>query len=144
MLIDCNLSWKQHIDYISMKISKGIGIIARLRHLMPFCTLLNIYVRSGRILYFLRPWCLGSGPKYSFGQNDCHSTKAGFASNVFADYKPHSVPLFVNSGILSVKLLYFNRLPPCYMILRISVLHPISQIYLLTPNKLIPTPRGRQ
>ena len=29
-LIDGNLSWKQQIDYISMKTSKGIGIIARL------------------------------------------------------------------------------------------------------------------
>ena len=43
VLIDGNLSWKQHIDYISMKISKGIGIIARLRHLIPFSALLNIY-----------------------------------------------------------------------------------------------------
>ena len=54
---------------------------------------------------------LGSGHKYSFGQN-CHSTEAGFASNIFADYKSHSVSLFVNSGILPVKLLYFNRRAP--------------------------------
>lgn len=43
ILIDNNLSWKYHIDYISSKVSKGIGIIARLRHLVPFATLLNIY-----------------------------------------------------------------------------------------------------
>ena len=44
VLLDNNLSWKPHIDYISAKISKGIGIIARLRHLVPFSTLLNIHV----------------------------------------------------------------------------------------------------
>ena len=43
ILLDDNLSWKPHIDYISTKISKGIGIIARLRHLVPFSTLLNMY-----------------------------------------------------------------------------------------------------
>ena len=43
VLLDDNLSWKAHIDYISTQISKGIGIIARLRHLVPFSTLLNIY-----------------------------------------------------------------------------------------------------
>ena len=43
ILTDNNLSWKYHIDYISSKVSKGIGMIARLRHLVPFATLLNIY-----------------------------------------------------------------------------------------------------
>ena len=43
VLIDGNLSWKHHINYISTKISKGIGIIARLIHLVPRTTLLNIY-----------------------------------------------------------------------------------------------------
>ena len=44
VLIDgINLSWKHHINYISTKINKGIGIIARLRHVVPRTTLLNIY-----------------------------------------------------------------------------------------------------
>ena len=30
ILIDCNLSWKQHINYIALKISKTVGIIAKL------------------------------------------------------------------------------------------------------------------
>ena len=33
ILIEGNLSWKHHINYIFTKISKAIGIIARLRHL---------------------------------------------------------------------------------------------------------------
>ena len=35
ILIDCNLKWKHHIDFISLKISKTIGILARLRHFVP-------------------------------------------------------------------------------------------------------------
>ena len=43
VLIDKHLTWKQHIDYNSSKISKIIGPIARLRHHVPFNTLLDIY-----------------------------------------------------------------------------------------------------
>ena len=34
VLIDCNLKWKHHIDFVSLKISKTIGILARLRHFL--------------------------------------------------------------------------------------------------------------
>ena len=43
LLIDYNLSWKNHIEYIALKISKVVGIIAKLRHYVPLHTLLNIY-----------------------------------------------------------------------------------------------------
>ena len=32
ILIDSNLSWKIHIEYIALKISKIVGLIAKLRH----------------------------------------------------------------------------------------------------------------
>ena len=43
VLLDRNLSWKHHISYIASRISRNIGIIARLRHLTPYSTLHNIY-----------------------------------------------------------------------------------------------------
>ena len=43
VLIDSHLSWKFHIDYVASKLSKIVGIIARLRHFVPFNTLLSIY-----------------------------------------------------------------------------------------------------
>ena len=43
ILIDSNLTWKHHVDHIASKISKIIGIIARLRHFVPLSTLLTIY-----------------------------------------------------------------------------------------------------
>ena len=41
ILIDKNLKWKGHIDLITLKISKTIGMIAKLRH--PFL-LLSSYI----------------------------------------------------------------------------------------------------
>ena len=43
VIIDSNLMWKYHIDNIAYKISKAIGIIARLRHFVPLSTLNSIY-----------------------------------------------------------------------------------------------------
>ena len=43
VLIDSNLTWKYHISLVASKISKSIGIICKLRHFVPFSTLLNIY-----------------------------------------------------------------------------------------------------
>lgn len=43
ILVDSNLTWKQHISFISSKIRKSLGIISRLRHFVPNDTLLSIY-----------------------------------------------------------------------------------------------------
>ena len=43
VIIDRNLTWKYHIDNIAYKISKAIGIVARLRHFVPLSTLKSIY-----------------------------------------------------------------------------------------------------
>ena len=43
VIIDANLTWKDHIDYISTKISKNIGIIKKARKLFDNKTLLTLY-----------------------------------------------------------------------------------------------------
>ena len=43
VLIDESLTWKSHINKISSKISKGTGILCRLKNLLPEKILLNIY-----------------------------------------------------------------------------------------------------
>ena len=48
VLIDKHLTWKQHINYIACKISKIVGLIARLRHHVPLNTFIGV---SPRFLY---------------------------------------------------------------------------------------------
>ena len=43
ILIDKNLTWKHHIDTVSLKISKTVGLLAKLRHFVPRQILLKIY-----------------------------------------------------------------------------------------------------
>ena len=43
ILIDLQLNWKIHISELSKKISRGIGIVAKLRHYISIDVLLQIY-----------------------------------------------------------------------------------------------------
>ena len=43
VLLDSNLSWKSRIDDVALKVSRTVGVVARLRHFVPRTTLLNIY-----------------------------------------------------------------------------------------------------
>ena len=44
VIIDCKLTWQEHINHISSKIARGIGVIGRLRHLLPKSILRTIYL----------------------------------------------------------------------------------------------------
>ena len=54
VLIDDHLSWKYHIDHIATKISKTVGIIARLRHFVPFSILRGCLPKSGTVVVGLK------------------------------------------------------------------------------------------
>ena len=43
VIIDCNLTWKEHISYISGKIAKGVRILTKARKLLNKTTLMNLY-----------------------------------------------------------------------------------------------------
>ena len=43
VLIDYKLSWNNHIDTIFLKISRTVGLLSKLRHFVPFSTLISIY-----------------------------------------------------------------------------------------------------
>ena len=70
LLIDENLSWKTHIHSVANKISETIGLIARLRHIVPTCTLPNICqsLITPYLTYCLISWgkILKERPKKAF------------------------------------------------------------------------------
>ena len=58
VLIDQNLSWIYHI-LLLQKISKNVGLLAKLRHSVPRPILLNIYksLIHSYLTYGLAAWC---------------------------------------------------------------------------------------
>ena len=63
VLIDNKLSWKQHSQYVNMKISKGIGVLAKMRHFVPSDVLKQLYHAfvSPHLSYAVINW--GNAPK---------------------------------------------------------------------------------
>ena len=43
IIIDSNLTWKPHIDNVTKKVAKSVGIIKRVRHCLPVDTLNTLY-----------------------------------------------------------------------------------------------------
>ena len=60
VLIDYKLSWKHHIDSITLKLSKTIGLQSKLRHFVPFHTLVSIY--NCLVVPYLRYGLIAWGP----------------------------------------------------------------------------------
>ena len=43
ILIDCHLNWKEHIQQLSKKISRGIGVLCKIRHYVNVKILVQLY-----------------------------------------------------------------------------------------------------
>ena len=43
LYIDEELTWKYHINHVTMKVAKMTGIMAKARHFLPLKTLLTLY-----------------------------------------------------------------------------------------------------
>ena len=59
VIIDENLTWKNHIDAISKTISRNTGMLTKLKHFVPENILYSLYCTLIFTLYKL--WCLNMG-----------------------------------------------------------------------------------
>ena len=113
VFIDSSLSWKHHINYISQKVSRSIGIIAKLRHFIPqqplltiFKTLINPYLSYG-----ICTW--GQSTKTQLNRLLVLQKRALRQIN-FSNSREHAVPFFMKSRSLPLSFLYFERM--CIML----------------------------
>ena len=109
ILIDKNLSWKHHIDYIAIKVSRTVGLITKFRHFLPTHTLLNIYhaLVTPYLTYGLAIW--GQACK-SYLDKLLKLQKRALRFIFFADYSEHAIPLFLDAQVLPIKFLYYESI----------------------------------
>ena len=107
VLIDQNLSWKYHIDSIVTKISKNVGLIAKLRHSVPRPILLNIYksLVHPYLTYGLAAW--GQAWKTYFDKILILQKRA-LRLLYFTDWHDHAIPLFLEANVLPITFLYYE------------------------------------
>ena len=105
VLIDKKLSWKHYIDAIATKISKNVGLIAKLRHYVPRKILLNFYksLIHPYLTYGLPAW--GQVGKMYLNKILILQKRA-LCLLFFADVRDHAIPLFLEANVLPITFLY--------------------------------------
>ena len=124
VIIDNKLIWKDHIASINLKLSKSIGILAKIRHFVPKTILRSLYFSfiNSHIDYNLLNW--GSSAQTHLDSVNSNIKKAVRIMS-FKDIDEPPLPLFKELNILpldkSIKLrqakfmwkLVNNHLPSC-------------------------------
>ena len=107
ILTDNNLTWKHHIDYIVIKISRTIGLISKLRDFIPKHTLISIYrsLIAPYLSYGLIAW--GQACK-SYLDKLLKLQKRALRFIYFSDNNQHAIPLFSDAGILPLLFSYYE------------------------------------
>ena len=100
ILIDKNLSWKHHIDHVIIKISRTVGLIAKLRH----SVFANAYPLIALYLtYGLTVW--GQACK-SYLDKILKLQKRALRFSYFSDHNEHAISLFIDAHILPLKFVF--------------------------------------
>ena len=67
VIIDENLTWKNHIDTISKTISRNIGMLTKMKHYVPGYILYSLYCTFSLTIHKLRYFNLGKYMQNLFG-----------------------------------------------------------------------------
>lgn len=108
VIIDKNLTWKNHINIVCKKISKNIGILSKLRHYLDTDSLKQVYYSL--IYPYLQYGLIIWGNTYKTRLNQLHilNNKA-IRLMTFSSFYSHAPPLYKALGILQLKdLTYIN------------------------------------
>ena len=106
LLISANAKWTCHIDHVSRKVSRAIGIINAMKKTFPISTLVTLYnsLIMPHINYCLLIWGASSNVNRL-----CLLQKKILQMVTASNYIDHTEPIFKNLNILKIKDLYkFN------------------------------------
>ena len=99
ILIDDKLTWKNHIEYISSKFAKVIGIVLKVRDFLPRRTLISLYYVFG---YPYLTYCdIVWGSTYTTNLSRLVSLQKKLMRIIcYAHPRTHTSPIFQNFNIL--------------------------------------------
>ena len=130
VIISSNLSWNKHID---AKISKTIGIISKVRHLLPVLGTRTLYVTlvEPYLGYCNIVWAQSKPTTYL--DKIFRIQKKYCRLMTFSHFQAHSEPLFRQLSILSIYKLYQYQLG-LFMYQQLRGLIPISGTFSFVTN----------
>ena len=99
--IDSNLSWKPHIEYISKKLKRSLGILSKLRYYIDVNILTGLYYAL--IYPFLTYAIIAWGNTYSTTLKPLYVLqKKALRLMTFSKFDEHSSPLFKTLNIIKL------------------------------------------
>ena len=99
--IDNNLTWKAQINYITTKISKGVGVLLHLSKELPYNILIIIY--NTILLPYLTYCCITWGFTYQTYINKIFTiSKKAIGIITHSPFQCHSSPLFRKTNNLNI------------------------------------------
>ena len=103
VIVDQHLNWSSHIEYIHQKITKGVGMLAKLRHYVPLNNLRQIYFAlvQSHINYAILNWGFATPTNL---KNIDISMKKCARVMLFKFKNEHSAPLFNTLKLLNFKI----------------------------------------
>ena len=131
--IDSNLKWKSHIDSVSTKLTRSIGILNRLKHIFPRKILLMLYnsIVQSHISYCISIW--GHSPG-----RIAKLQKKAVRIITNSKYNAHTEPLFKYFNLLNVQDLYILQILKLYYKAVNSILPKYFSMYqIIRPNHQI-------
>ena len=102
--IDSELSWKHHFNFICHKISRSLGIIAKMRHYIPRRLLLNLYP------YLNFGICAWGNCPQTYLNKILVLQKRALHLIYFSKPSDHAIPFFIESNCLPLQSLFFQQL----------------------------------
>ena len=133
LMIDSNLSWKYHIEAICHKISKSVGIIAKIRHYVPRRVLLSIY-NSLIVPYITYGVCAWGNCALTFQRKIVNLQKRALRLIYFSKSREHAVPSFFNR-VAFPYLVYFSEIVAIYCMISTDKQHQLA--YSITSLKQV-------
>jgi len=106
LYIDSHLNWKSHINHITKKIKRCIGILSKIRYFVSLQVLVQLY--NTLILPFLTYSLITWGSTYQTSLEPLKILqKKALRIITFSNYCSHSTPLFHDLGMLKLDDLIF-------------------------------------
>ena len=128
IILDCNLKWKLHINHISKKISKTLGILVKLKNIVPTDALINIY--NALILSYLNYGTIVWGWQ---SKNLFKLQKKAVRIITHSKYNAHTNILFKKLNLLKMQdICALQDYKFCYRFMNGSI--PDYFLYLLPNN----------
>ena len=109
ILIDKNLTWKHEIDAVSTKISKTVGLLAKLRHFVPRKILLKIYLSLIHLYITYGPAAWGQASKTYLNKISLLQKRA-LRILYFLGRRDHAIPLFMDANVSPLNFLYYETI----------------------------------